>query len=530
MAADSEVGVRLSVRGRREAAKALRDTAEDVGRIDRKLDGIDGSARKAERGMERAARAGRRFAKIAAFGVGGLAAVGATAGRKVFNLGVELEAMGNKAQTVFGDQLGGVEKWARASAHGMGLTTTEATSLAANFADLLVPMGFARDQAAKMSTDVVGLSGALSQWSGGTVDAAGASDVLAKAMLGERDGLKALGISISSADVMARLAAKGQAKLTGAALEQAEAIATQELIFAKSADAQEAFRRGTNKLGIAQAQMGAKLRELRDRGIRAVIPWMTDMAGKVTKLVEEFENGTGAGGRLRDRFEDMAAQGRKLWDEFRTGTGTGGEIRDALATAGGAALVLGEVMRDVILPAVAWFNDHPNALQGLVLGMAAYKAHAVVAAAATASIAGANFLGIGGKGAAAAGAAAGGGAGLASRAKGAAKAAGRVAGPLGIGMGLEWARDKADVPWHDIFGLTDAEKGMVSKINPFDNDRPTPRVSATPRIEPSTVLPPVLVGSGGGGSRPANEIHLYIDGREVLTAVEERAFAREARR
>jgi hypothetical protein len=220
-------------------------------------------------------RRGERLKKGLAIGAAAIAAGGvaaAAAGVKLFNHGAALEAMGNKANTVFGDQIGVVEKWAKANAAGMGLSSREATGLAASFGDLLIPMGFTRDQAAKMSTDVVGLSGALSQWSGGQVSAADASDILAKAMLGERDGLKSLGISISEADVQQRLLEKGQNKLTGAALEQAKAVATQELIFEKSTDAQAAYEAGGNKLLTAQNNLKAKLKEVFDEVSVRLIP------------------------------------------------------------------------------------------------------------------------------------------------------------------------------------------------------------------------------------------------------------------
>ena len=68
--------------------------------------------------------------------------------------------------------------------------------------------------------------------------------ILTKAYLGERDALTSLGIKISEADVQARLAANGQDELTGAALEQAKAVATQQLIFEKSTDAQKAWSDG----------------------------------------------------------------------------------------------------------------------------------------------------------------------------------------------------------------------------------------------------------------------------------------------
>lgn len=88
-----------------------------------------------------------------------------------------------------------------------------------------------------------------------------------------------------------------------------------------------------------------------------------------------------------------------------------------------------------------------------------------------------------------------------------------------------------DTPWHDILWLTEAEKGMVSKINPFDNGSPVP--VARPQVKPSAYLPPAtLVGGGGAASCQVieNHKHLYIDGHEILNVVEERAYVREARR
>lgn len=186
--------------------------------------------------------------------------------------GAELESMGAKAATVFGGSLGQVEKWASTNANAMGATRREAVGLAANFADLLVPMGFTQKQAADMSTKVVGLSGALSAWSNGTRTAAEVSTILSKAMLGERDGLKELGISISDADVKARLLANGQDKLTGAALQQATAQATQQLIFEKSTDAQKAFADSTKTSTERNLEAKARMNELKDALAVGLVP------------------------------------------------------------------------------------------------------------------------------------------------------------------------------------------------------------------------------------------------------------------
>ena len=224
---------------------------------------------------------GSKLKSAGKFAAVGLAAVGAgavAAGAYVFNYAAKLEQMEAKAATVFGGQLSMVEKWAKVNSHAMGLTSREATGLAANFADLLIPMGFSRNEAAKMSTKVVGLAGALSQWSGGTKSAAEVTEILNAAMLGETDGLKALGISISAADVQAQLLKNGQDKLTGAAKQQAEAQAIQSLIFAKSTDAQDAFAKGGSPLLSAQMKLKATFGEIRDTLIAKLIPALSDMA------------------------------------------------------------------------------------------------------------------------------------------------------------------------------------------------------------------------------------------------------------
>lgn len=215
-------------------------------------------------------------------------------GAEAIKLGPKLEAMDAKAQTVFGGTLGTVQAWADANAAAMGLTGREAVGLAANMADLLVPMGFTREAAASMSTDMVGLSGALSEWSGGTRTAAEVSATLQKALLGEREELKGLGISITEADVKAQMLADGTDKLTGASLAQAKAQATQTLIFAKSTDAQAAYAAGTAEGIRTQHEMDAALGSLKETLVEAVFPilktvtkWLAENLPGAIKFVKE---------------------------------------------------------------------------------------------------------------------------------------------------------------------------------------------------------------------------------------------------
>jgi phage-related protein len=209
----------------------------------------------------------------------------------------DLALQAQKAATVFGEELPAVQQWAAANAHSMGLTKSEATNLAAGLADLLVPMGMTRDQAAEMATKTIGLSGALSEWSGGARSAAEVSTILQKAYLGETDGLKELGIAISAEDVKARLAAKGQQELTGAAQQQAEALAIQEMVFEKSTDAQKAYAEGAGDAARKQAEANAKWKETQETISNGLLPVMTTlttvMADQIVPAIQAVVNVAG---------------------------------------------------------------------------------------------------------------------------------------------------------------------------------------------------------------------------------------------
>lgn len=216
----------------------------------------------------------------------GVVAIGV--GAKVLDLGAKYADMDNKASTVFEDQIGTVRKWASEQAGAIGLTARELTGLTANFADLLKPMGFTAQQAAEMSMQTNELSGALAKWSGGQKTAAEVSEILAKAMLGEREGLKQLGISITEADVKSRLLTKGQEELTGAALEQAKAIATQELIMEKSTDAQTAWAEGQDDLSVRMNKARATVQEFKEKAVEKLLPVVVSLIERGQALVDEW--------------------------------------------------------------------------------------------------------------------------------------------------------------------------------------------------------------------------------------------------
>jgi hypothetical protein len=195
----------------------------------------------------------------------------------------KLELIQNKSATVFGEQLPMIQRWSSETASAFGMTAVNLEGMAAGFADLLIPMQFTRAEAADMTQKVVGLAGAMSEWSAGTRTVEDTTRILARAMLGEREMLKDLGVDIRELDIKQRLMAKGQEDLTGNFLKQARAVATMEMIFERSKDAQAGFETGSDSLTRQTRIMNAAFQEMVQEIVIELTPTFKEVIGVMNK-------------------------------------------------------------------------------------------------------------------------------------------------------------------------------------------------------------------------------------------------------
>ena len=163
-------------------------------------------------------------------------------------IGTVITEAGNLEQSVgaidavFGKSAGEMQAFGKTAATSVGLTRNEFGELATTLGASLKNAGI-KDFAGE-TQGVIKLGADLAaQFGGSTAEAVSAVGSL---MRGEADPIERYGVSINQTAVNAELAAKGQDKLKGAALRQAQAQARLRLLFQQTADAQGAFNREGN--------------------------------------------------------------------------------------------------------------------------------------------------------------------------------------------------------------------------------------------------------------------------------------------
>lgn len=122
------------------------------------------------------------------------------------------------------------EEAAQRFAKAFDLAGVTAKDMLSNTGNLLQGFGATRSESLAMAEAVNTLAADLASFTNYSGGAKGASEALTKALLGERESAKSLGIAILESDVQAQLAKNGTADLTGEALKLAKAQATLEII------------------------------------------------------------------------------------------------------------------------------------------------------------------------------------------------------------------------------------------------------------------------------------------------------------
>jgi phage-related protein len=296
-------------------------------------------------GMEKSSARAKKAFLAGAVAIAAGAAVATAGAVKAINAASDQQQAFGALDSVFKKQAESVKKWADQQAR-WGLSATDAANSAALLGAQLKNAGYNASEAAKRSQKLVGLGADLAATYGGTT--ADAVDAVSAAFKGEFDSLEKYGVSLKAADVTARLAAKGQDKLTGAALKQAQAAAIQELLWRQTKDAQGQAAREADSFAGVMAALSAYTENAAAALGELLLPIASKVVGVIGRLVksftaavEAFKKGKSAGG-IAKALGLTSEQGAIIKTVL-------GVIKDGFATAK-------EVIGQVVTEAKKWLS------------------------------------------------------------------------------------------------------------------------------------------------------------------------------
>lgn len=306
----------------REQTVLTGEQATRMAQLESRLHGLRGAYREAKNEQSGLTDAGLRFrdkiggafegqltagvqkfgaAVVASFALDNIVAFG----KEIANLAAQNEQLDRRAQVVFGESLPGITRAAEQNANAIGLTQREYVALAASQQDVFDNLGLARDQTTQYLPKLLELSDGLADFAGLEGGAAEAADLLRAAVQGNVKGLTELGIPVKrSKEELSALADEIQ-RNQGVTREQAEALATIELVYDQVGLKVEAFGAGQETLADKQDKANAKFRESKEALADALAP-------AFAALTEDVANYSSALARALDSTESFTERSLNL--------------------------------------------------------------------------------------------------------------------------------------------------------------------------------------------------------------------------
>jgi hypothetical protein len=205
-------------------------------------------------------------------------------GSVAVKLASDFEETQSKFNTVFRDIRDDANETADNLEKNFGLSSQAALQLLGDTGDLLTGFGFTQEEALKLSNQVNELAVDLASFTNFSGGAAGASAALTKALLGERESIKSLGIAITEADLKTFAAEQG---LVFKELDRvAKATLTYNLALKQSQNAVGDFSRTSESFANQLRQLKADLSNVGVEIGQELLPLAKDLVGALSDLAK----------------------------------------------------------------------------------------------------------------------------------------------------------------------------------------------------------------------------------------------------
>jgi hypothetical protein len=200
----------------------------------------------------------------------------------------DAEETASKFNTIFRDISGDAERSFSILRNEYGLSSTAARQLLGDTGDLLTGFGFSQSAALELSEEVNKLAVDLASFTNFSGGAKGASAALTKALLGERESVKALGISILEEDVKKQMAINTAKGLVFETERQAKAQATLDIAISQSQNAIGDYARTSGSFANQLRLLQARTHDLMVEFGEILLPVVSKLLGAVQGVVSWF--------------------------------------------------------------------------------------------------------------------------------------------------------------------------------------------------------------------------------------------------
>jgi hypothetical protein len=241
------------------------------------------------------------------------------------NKASQFEETHSKFLTVFSSIESAAQAMATELKNGYGMSAMEAEKLLAATGDLLVGFQFSEDSALDLSMEVQKLSADLASFQNLQGGAAHASEIITKAMLGERDALVSLGVKISETDLKQKALALGYKVGKDGLDKQTQAQVTLKLIMEQSAKAMGDFERTEDSFANQQKILNAHLEDMKVELGQKLMPIFGGIISRINETFGEEKSLNTVTGTListyikyKDVVDELAKSHGKLTESQKT--------------------------------------------------------------------------------------------------------------------------------------------------------------------------------------------------------------------
>lgn len=283
------------------AVRAARDLDEALDRVDRSARDASGGMRKAGDETDRAGKAlrdvdddtkrasagfGKLVTSMVAVAAGTAAMYGLAKGaRFAVDAASDLTEQINKTKVVFGEGSKAVLEFSETTATSLGISQRAALEAAGTFGNMLVPMGFAREEAGKMSVRMVALAADMASFNNASPERT--LEALRAGLAGETEPLRQFGVFLNEARIKQEALNLGLYNGKGQLDASAKAAATYSIILKDTKDAQGDFANTSGSLANQQRILRAEIEELAASIGVKFLPIITSGMQQLTKALAD---------------------------------------------------------------------------------------------------------------------------------------------------------------------------------------------------------------------------------------------------